>query len=63
MGAPEVPLATLIKPVTVAVHFQDVDVMGEPIQKSSGETLGAVDFGPFIEGQVAGEVTKTEPCS
>jgi hypothetical protein len=40
----------LIESVTVAVHFEDVDMMGEPVQECSGEPLGAEDFGPFIEG-------------
>jgi len=38
----------------VAVHLQDVDVVGEAVEQSAGEPLGAEDFGPLGEGQVAG---------
>ena len=41
--------------ITVAVHLQDVDLVGEPVQQGAGEPLGAEDLGPFVEGQVAGD--------
>ncbi len=28
--------------------------MSEPVQQQTGESLGAKDFGPFLEGQVCG---------
>ena len=46
--------AALLEAVTVAVHLQDVDVVGKPVQQGAGEPLGAEDLGPFVEGQVAG---------
>jgi len=42
-------------PLAVAVHLQDVDVVGEPIEQGSGEAFGAEHFGPFLERQVAGD--------
>src|SRR5271168_2231112 len=32
----------LIEPVAVAVHFQDMDVMGEPVEQRTGEPLVGV---------------------
>ena len=45
----------LLEPVTVAVHLQDVDVMGDAVEQSAGEAFGAEDLGPFLERQVAGD--------
>ena len=45
--------AALLEPEAVAVHLQDVDVVGEPVEQGSGEPFGAEDFGPLVEGQVA----------
>ena len=50
------PFATaLLKAEAVAVHLEDVDVMGESVEQDSGEPLGSEDFGPFGEGQVRGQ--------
>jgi len=35
-----------------AVHLQDVDMMGEPVEERASEALGAEHAGPFIEWQV-----------
>ena len=48
-------LLALPEPVALAVHLQDVDVVGETVEHGPGETLGAEDFGPLIERQVAGD--------
>ena len=40
--------------VAVAVHLQDVHVVGEPIQQGSGQSLRPEDRGPFVEGEVGG---------
>ena len=37
------------------MYLQDVDVVGEPVQQSSGEALRAEDLGPLVEGQVGGD--------
>lgn len=42
----------LTQPIAVAVHFQDMHVVGQSIQDGTGKALGAEDFGPFIERQV-----------
>ena len=47
-------LSAALEPVAVAVHLQDVDVVGEPVQQGSGEPLRAEHVGPFVEGQVGG---------
>ena len=49
MGLPAVPEA-----VAVAVHLQDVDVVGEAVQQRSVQPLRAEDLGPFVEGQGGG---------
>ena len=41
--------------VAVAVHLQDVDVVGEPVQQRAGEALRTKQFGPFAEGEVGGD--------
>ena len=46
--------AALLEAVTIAVHLQDVDVMGDAVEQSAGKPFGAEDLGPFLEGQVAG---------
>ena len=41
--------------VAIAVHLQDVDVMGESVQQGSGQAFRAEDLDPLIEGQVGGD--------
>jgi len=38
-------MLALLQAVAVAVHLQDVDVVGEAVEQGSGEALGAEDFG------------------
>ena len=45
---------TVCEAIAVAVQFQDVDVMGQPIEQRAGESFGAEDLGPFIVGQIRG---------
>ena len=40
--------------VAVAVHLQDVDVVGEPVQQRAGGALRAEDLGPIVEGKIGG---------
>ena len=47
-------LSATLEAVAFTVHLQDVDVVGEAVQQSAGETLRAEDLGPFVEGQVGG---------
>ena len=46
--------AAVLEAVAVAVHLQDVDVVGKPVQQCAGEPFGAKDFGPLFEGKIAG---------
>ena len=48
-------LLAALEAVAVAVHLQDVDVVGEPVQQRAGEALRTEDLGPLIEGQVGGD--------
>ena len=45
----------LLQTEAVAVHLEDVDVVSEAVEQSAGEPFRAEDFGPFGEGQVAGD--------
>ena len=37
----------LFQPVAVAVHLQDVDVMGQPIEQRAGQLLGGELLAPM----------------
>ena len=52
-------LLAVLEPVALAVHLQDVNVVGEPIQQGSGQPLGPERLGPFVERQVAGDQSGT----
>jgi hypothetical protein len=43
------------EPIAFAVHLQDVDVMGEPVEQCAGEPFRAKYRRPFIEWQIAGD--------
>jgi len=45
----------LLEAVAVAVHLEDVDVVGEPVEQSAGQALGGEHAGPLVEGQIAGD--------
>ncbi len=47
--------AALFEAEAVAVHLEDVDVVGEAVEQCAGEALRTKDLGPLGEGQVAGE--------
>jgi hypothetical protein len=42
--------AALLEAIAVAVHLQDMNVMGKPVEQGAGQPLGAEDLGPFLEG-------------
>ena len=44
----------MLQSVALAIHLQDVDVVGEAVQQRSGETLRAEHLGPLVERQVGG---------
>jgi hypothetical protein len=41
--------AALLETIAVAVHFEDVHVMSEPVEQGAGEAFGTKDLGPFLE--------------
>ena len=45
-------LAALFETVAVAVHFQDVDMMGQTVEQGPRQSFRAKGLGPFIKGQV-----------
>ena len=40
----------LLEAVALAVHLQDVHVVGEPVQQRAGQPLRAQHFGPLLKG-------------
>ncbi len=48
-------LSATLEPVALAVHLQDMDVVGETVQQRAGEAFRAKYFGPLIEGKVGGD--------
>ena len=48
-------LPAALEPVALAVHLQDVDVMGEPVQQRAGEALRTEALGQLVEGEVGGD--------
>jgi hypothetical protein len=47
-------LLALLEPIALAIHRQDVDVVGQTVEQRAGEPLGGKDAGPFVKGQIAG---------
>ena len=45
----------LFEPIAVAVHFEDVDVVGQPVEQCTGQPLGPEHAGPLVEWQIAGD--------
>ena len=46
---------SMFEPKAVAVHLEDVNVVGKAIEQRTSEALGSEHTGPFIEGQIAGD--------
>jgi hypothetical protein len=44
----------VFEPEAVAIHLEDVNVMGESIEQCASQALGTEDAGPLIERQIAG---------
>jgi len=40
------------EPLLVAVHLQDVDVVGQPVEQRAGQPLGGEHAGPLVERQI-----------
>jgi hypothetical protein len=45
----------LSEPERLAIHLEDMDVMGQAVEERAGEAFRSKDLGPFIEGQVGGD--------
>jgi len=45
--------------VAVAVHLEDVDVVGELVENGAGQAFGTEHAGPLVERQVAGDDGRT----
>ncbi len=41
--------------VAFAVHLQDGDVVGQPVEERASEAFGSEGLGPFLKGQIAGD--------
>src|SRR5437588_5885747 len=49
------PLFALFESVAVAVHFKDVDVVGQPVTQRAGQPLGPEHAGPLVERQIGSD--------
>ncbi len=49
------PSFALIEAVTITVHLENIDVMGQAVEQRASESVGAEGLGPFVEGQIAGD--------
>jgi hypothetical protein len=52
---PPLALLALLEAIAVAVHFEDVDVVCQPIEQRAGQPLGPEHPGPFVKRQVGGD--------
>jgi len=48
-------LLALLETIAIAVHLQDVDMVGEAIEEGAGQPLGAEHTGPLVEREIAGD--------
>ena len=49
------PFSALVETIALAVHFQDMDMVGEAVQQRPGQAFGAEHLGPLVEGKIAGQ--------
>src|SRR5207302_1566112 len=52
---PALALLALFEAIAVAVHFEDVDVVGQPIEQRAGQPLGPEHAGPLVERQIGSD--------
>ena len=48
------PFPATGKPTAVAVHLEDMHMVGQPVEQCAGEPFGSEHRCPFIERQIAG---------
>jgi len=53
LGVP--PFLALIETVTIAVHLQNMNVVGEAVEQCPRQAFGAEHFGPLVEGKIASQ--------
>ena len=41
--------------IALAIHLENADVVGQPVEKRAGEAFGAECLGPFVKRQIAGD--------
>src|SRR6201994_3218124 len=49
---PPLALLALFEAIAVAVQFEDVDVVCQPIEQRTGQPLGPEHAGPFVKRQI-----------
>ena len=54
-------LSALLQPVALTAHLEDVAVVGQPVEQSTGEPLRSKQLSPLFERRLV--VTMTEPLS
>src|SRR3712207_2340467 len=54
-GVLALPSPTRLQAIALAVHLENVDVVGEPVEQRAGQPFGAEDARPLVERQVAGD--------
>src|SRR6516165_8190802 len=52
---PALALPALFEAIAVAVHFEDVDVVGQPVKQRTGQPLRPEHARPLVERQIAGD--------
>ena len=48
------PFLALVETIALAVHLQDMDVVGETVEQGPGQAFRAEHFRPLVKGQIAG---------
>jgi hypothetical protein len=63
-GSDEPTPSGLLETIAVAVHGQDADVVGEPVEQRAGQPFRSQDRGTVLEGQVRGDDgrARRSPC-
>ena len=49
----------VFEPEAVAVHLEDVNVVGKAIEQCASKALGGEHTGPLVEGQLAGAMSES----
>ena len=55
MGRVVTLFLAFVQSVTLPLHFDDMDAMGESIQQRTGKPLIAEDLWPFTKGEIGGD--------